>query len=281
MPIKGKYFPTQVPDEKVFLLIRRHWIFFAITLLFVIFLLTPIIVMIIYWTLNPDLFVGPLGNFLIVFSGIYLLSTWGLVLYGFVNYYLDLYIVTDKRIVDIKQKKFFSREIAELHLHQIQDVEAKVDGFLQTILHFGDIYIQTAGERENFVFQDVPHPYTLEKKIVDLHQAQIESGKRPGANFHGFTEGQANRSFEEKHDLGHKNVKNFYDDLAFGTHLKETDGGIKEMEESYNPEIDEEFEKNIDKNREENFLNESSNENVFGSSSGGESIDENREIKLE
>jgi len=98
-----------------------------------------------------------------------------LLLYGFVNYYLDIYIVTNKRIVSINQNGFFRREIAELHLHQVQDVEAKVEGFYQTMLHFGTIYIQTAGERENFVFQDVPHPYTLAKKIVELHEQQIES----------------------------------------------------------------------------------------------------------
>lgn len=282
MPIKGKYFPTQVSDEKVFLLVRRHWIFFAVTLIFVIFLIIPIIAVMIYWMANPDVFIGPIGNFLIIFSGIYLLAIWGLVLYGFVNYYLDIYIVTDKRIVDIKQKKFFSREIAELHLHQIQDVKAKVDGFLQTMLHFGDIHIQTAGERENFVFQDVPHPYTLEKKIVDLHQAQIERDGGEKKHFHGFAEGPSNRSFEEKHDSNKESSKNFYDDLTFGTQLKETDGGIKKMEESYTPETDEKFERNIDKiNAESDPSNENNDENIFGSESTGEPIDENREIKLE
>ena len=103
----------------------------------------------------------------------------GLMLYGFVNYYLDVYIVTNKRIVDIKQNGFFRREIAELHLHQVQDVEARVEGFFKTLMHFGTIYIQTAGERENFVFEDVPHPYTLAKQIVELHEAQIESEYEP------------------------------------------------------------------------------------------------------
>lgn len=179
MPIKGKYFPSQGSTEKIFLLIRRHWIIFFAIFSFIVVLLIPVIILVVYWLANPDIFAGTLGNFVVVFAGMYTLAIFGLLLYSFVNYYLDVYIVTNKRIVDIKQNGFFRREIAELHLHQVQDVEAKVEGLFQTLIHFGNIYIQTAGERENFVFEDVPHPYTLAKEIVELHEAQIESEYEP------------------------------------------------------------------------------------------------------
>jgi len=179
MRIKGKYFPSQESSEKIFLLIRRHWIIFFAIFLFIFILLVPVAILLIYWLSNSDIFSDLLGNFVIIFGSIYTLSVLGLSLYGFVNYYLDVYIVTNRRIVDIKQNGFFRRNIAELHLHQVQDVEAKVEGFFQTLFHFGNIYIQTAGERENFVFEDVPHPYTLTKKIVELHEAQIESEYEP------------------------------------------------------------------------------------------------------
>ena len=170
-----KYFPTQTSGEKVFLLVRRHWIiFFGITS-FIFALIIPIVVLVFYWFFAPETFTGMLGNFVIVFAGVYTLAVLALLLYGFVNYYLDVYIVTNERIVDIRQQGFFHREIAELHLRQIQDVKAEVNGFLRTLFHFGDIYIQTAGERENFLFHDVPHPYTLSKKIIQLQKTQIDS----------------------------------------------------------------------------------------------------------
>lgn len=179
MPIKGKFFPSQASGERVFLLIRRHWFVFAAMSLLFLVLSIPVVILIIYWLGNPETFDGVLGNFVLVFAGMYALAVAGLMLYAFVNHYLDVYIVTNKRIVDIKQNGFFNREIAELHLHQVQDVEARVEGFLQTMFHFGTIYIQTAGERENFVFQDVPHPYRLAKAIVELHEAQIEAEYEP------------------------------------------------------------------------------------------------------
>ena len=113
------------------------------------------------------------GNILILGGSVYLLSLLALLLYGFVDYYLDVYIVTDRRIVDIRQNGFFKREISELYLREVQDVNAKVIGFFPTVLHFGEVVIQTAGEIDNFLFNSVPHPYQISKTIMDLHESII------------------------------------------------------------------------------------------------------------
>lgn len=97
-----------------------------------------------------------------------------LLMYGFVDFYLDVYIITDRRIVDIAQNGLFKREIAELNLRQIQDVNATVNGFASTLLHFGDVQIQTAAEMPNFIFRSIPHPYEVSKKILDLHEAYLQ-----------------------------------------------------------------------------------------------------------
>jgi anion-transporting ArsA/GET3 family ATPase len=63
-------------------------------------------------------------------------------------------------------------------LLQIQDVNAEVDGFMATLLHFGNVHIQTAGEQPNFVFESVPHPYEVSKKILDLHEVYLARKER-------------------------------------------------------------------------------------------------------
>lgn len=170
-----KYFPTQQNQEKIFLLIRKHWfnymMFFFVT--FLSFL--PIIVFAVYVysnsvTLSSDTIIV----MVIIFSAFFLFMM-AIQLYGFVDYYLDIYIVTDQRLVDISQLGLFRRRISELQMRQVVDVSAHVDGLFNTLLHFGDVYIQTAGERENFVFQSIPHPYTVAKQIVDLHQKNVQT----------------------------------------------------------------------------------------------------------
>ena len=167
-----KLFPAQEESEKVFLLVRRHWFTYAMFWFFGLLVLAPIIGVSIYWFYHPDLSLLA-GNIIILGGSVYILCVLALLLYGFIDYYLDIYIVTDRRIVDIKQNGFFNREISELYLREVQDVKAKVDGFFPTTLHYGQVIIQTAGEIENFIFDSVSHPYAISKKIMDLHELSV------------------------------------------------------------------------------------------------------------
>jgi len=281
MPIKGKYFPSQVSGERVFLVIRRHWAVFAAMALLIVALSIPIILLIIFWLNSPATFSGPLGNFVIVFGGMYTFTVLGLTLYGFVNYYLDVYIVTNKRIVDIKQNGFFKREIAELHLHQVQDVEAKVDGFFQTLMHFGNIYIQTAGERENFVFEDVPHPYTLAKDIVELHEAQIETKYEPKMHASGERKVDDYRPEdyfrpESETQSGEEIVPQKSTESDDG--IEESEGEIKGSEENYSPEDEKKFEVGIKKEEAGTTVDKPVEE--FGFGAGGSPNQEKFEQEL-
>ena len=173
----NKLFPAQEESEKVFLLIRKHW-FVYIIFWFLAFLMSiPAIGIIIYWIYNPDFSVLA-GNIIILGESVYLLLILALLLYGFIDYYLDIYIVTDRRIVDIEQNGFFNRQISELYLREVQDVKAKVDGFFPTTLHYGQVIIQTAGKTENFTFDSVPHPYAVSKMIMDLHEGNVGRHKK-------------------------------------------------------------------------------------------------------
>jgi len=167
-----KLFPAQDESEKVFLLVRKHWFTYVIFWFLGFILALPAIGVIAYWLYNQN--ISPLaGNIIVLGESVYCLVALGLFLYGIVDYYLDIYIVTDRRIVDIEQNGFFHRQISELYLREVQDVKAKVDGFFPTTLHYGQVIIQTAGETENFIFDSIPHPYSVSKKIMDLHEASV------------------------------------------------------------------------------------------------------------
>lgn len=86
----------------------------------------------------------------------------------FLDYWLDVFIVTDKRILDINQKGLFNRTVSELRLYRTQDVTTEVKGVVHSIFDYGDVFIQTAGEKERFIFEDVPHPNNIAKLILEL-----------------------------------------------------------------------------------------------------------------
>lgn len=218
--------PNKIEGEKIALVVRRSWVIFAVLSSFIVILLIPVIILIIYWVISPETFSGNVANFVLVFGSVYTLCILALGLYGFVNYYLDVHIITNKRIVDIEQNGFFRRQISELHLHQVQDVESKVNGFLETVFHYGDVIIQTAGERENFVFEDIPHPYSIAKNIVDLHEKHIETISNADKQLEPETKPAVLEDEDEYRVEDYVEPKD--DDFAY-------EKEIKNLEESYKP----------------------------------------------
>ena len=82
-----------------------------------------------------------------------------------VDYYLDIWIVTTHRIINIEQKGLFRRFIAEHDLDVVQDISVEEQGMLETFLGFGDIHVQTAGATQYFVFKEVPNPFEIGEEI--------------------------------------------------------------------------------------------------------------------
>lgn len=92
----------------------------------------------------------------------------------FIDYYYDLLVVTDKRLLDVDQNSLFSRNISELALEQVEDVSANNSGVLRTLFDFGDITVQSAGAKEQFVFKGILHPREITEIILDLaDQAKV------------------------------------------------------------------------------------------------------------
>lgn len=142
----------------------------------------PVIAFGVYVYMNSITLSSDTSKIMVIIFSAFFLFMMAIQLYGFVDYYLDIYIVTDQRLVDISQLGLFRRQISELQIRQVQDVSAHVEGIFDTLLHFGDVHIQTAAERENFIFQSIPHPYTVAKQIVDLHEKELESQKKRKTN---------------------------------------------------------------------------------------------------
>jgi uncharacterized membrane protein YdbT with pleckstrin-like domain len=83
--------------------------------------------------------------------------------------------VTNKRIVNVEQKGLFSRVVSEKELSRMQDVTSEVHGFIATFFSYGDIYIQTAGTKERFVFKQVPDAPHVAQEITNLVQKVRET----------------------------------------------------------------------------------------------------------
>lgn len=161
--------PNAVPDEKVIHVLRRHPItLFGWFLGVLAILIGPFLVWWLIGTLQPELLEVETTRVLIIMGGsAFFLFAWLFLFQNFMDYYLDIWIVTTKRVLNIEQTGLFARTVSELRLYRIQDVTSTVNGFLHTILDYGNMEIQTAGEKVRFVFEQIPHPTAISKSVLE------------------------------------------------------------------------------------------------------------------
>jgi uncharacterized membrane protein YdbT with pleckstrin-like domain len=156
--------------ERIIYLLRRDFLTFLPQI--IIFLILVGIEVVMYFLLKeifPSAFENPVWRTVLILLGsVYALSIWMFFYTAFNDYYLDIWIVTNDRIVDIRQSGLFGRTIAELDLYRVQDVKSECNGMFATMFNYGNVYIQTAGETGNFVFRNVPNPHHIREEIVKL-----------------------------------------------------------------------------------------------------------------
>jgi len=168
--------------EKILFEVRRHWfVIVSESALIALLALMPFIALGASSTvhLSTQLF------YVILFlcAG-WLLTLWSVFFIIWTNYYLDVWIITDQRIIDIEQLNLFNRVVSEFRLDRVQDITIKVNGLIATILGFGDIHVQTAGEMEKFLIKSAPKPYEVKDKIIKEHDRAVRLAQ--GRNHEGI-----------------------------------------------------------------------------------------------
>lgn len=159
--------------EKKILVLRRHWISYIPTvLLYLVLTLIPLVIYFVFLQAGNDLLATPyLRTVLILLGSAYELCIALFFYANFLIYYLDMLIITSDRLVMVSQGNLFARKVSELDLFRIQDCTSDVKGFWRTIFDFGNLEIQTAGEKENFVFENLPQPHEIRRQLLQLADA--------------------------------------------------------------------------------------------------------------
>lgn len=167
---KARRFKWQDSDEVIILAVHKHDVLLIQQLVF------PALVMLVglacfYWFLHSRailfLILGiPLTLIPLVFAG-----------YLYLDHQNDDYIVTNKRVAHEERVPLIRESRAEAPLRMIQDIQQSREGWLARVLDFGDLIIETAGERGHVAFRQIPHPTQVREVIFEQIQ-RVQSGAR-------------------------------------------------------------------------------------------------------
>ncbi len=170
-----------LPNEKIITVIHRD-VFIAIRriIFFILLLLLPIIVFVMINILFPSLVQIPwFFPVLLITASAYVLFVWLLLFFSLVDYELDIWIITDQRIIDVRQEGFFARAIAEMRFNRIQDVTSEAKGLWPTLLHYGNVIVQTANDTNKLYFEQVANPEHIRDTLMKLMSDKKNSDSSP------------------------------------------------------------------------------------------------------
>ena len=132
--------------------------------------------------LFPEMFDAKNARFFLFVENTFFIFLWIFSFLLWIDYYFDVWIITNERIVNIEQKGLFVRHISELNFSRVQDVTATVEGLLPTVLNYGDVLVQTAGEEKRFMFRQVADPYQVKDIVMKLSKSALDDDLHKMAN---------------------------------------------------------------------------------------------------
>lgn len=168
---KNIRFESEERDETIYYILRRHpitnlgWILLSLfmTLLPVIaiILITPEESNLVkYFPLSYQLF------FFLIWYSITIFITFE----NFLLWYFSVYIITDKRIIDVDFNGLWHKRISEASLDNIEDATYSTNNFFHILFDYGNIMVQTAAEKTEFEFASIPKPSEVHDVLTNLVQ---------------------------------------------------------------------------------------------------------------
>jgi len=165
-------------NEEILAIVRRHWFFLFTQALFAcVMMLLPLLALLIATSLFADIskpFMQDYFPHLLFLYAFWLLINWMILASVWTDHYLDIWVITDRRIININQVGLFRRQIGTFRLERLQDLNVEINGIIETLLDFGTIHAETAsGSQEEFKAEHLPHPRELKSLILQAAEKRM------------------------------------------------------------------------------------------------------------
>ena len=155
--------------EEIVTIVHRHRVFIYLRIaIAVVLAFLPFVV----WTILRSTSVVVIENMGfgagLAFWALWLVVLWGFFWQFWTTYYMDCWVVTNRRLIDIDYERLFSRQISIIRLDRVQDITTKTTGTWATLLKYGSVIVQSAGAQEEFVIDQIADPEGLRDTISRL-----------------------------------------------------------------------------------------------------------------
>lgn len=161
---RSRDFPGQHPDEEVVLVFRQHPVVLRHPLIYGMLAILAGIIPLLIWPLsNTALKIALIMPLLVI---VYWFYHW-------IGWHYSVYIVTDQRLINIRQKGFFNRQVSEVGFDKVQSINYHIKGLQAALFKFGDLSVQTyTGE---WVLPNVHHPEEVHSQMMTVAHSIVST----------------------------------------------------------------------------------------------------------
>ena len=127
--------------------------------------LVTIYFVVIFFFLTSLIAFGTIG---IVGFGVLFLFGVGLIARKIFLWYMNAFIVTTDRIIDLEQKNFLDKHISEIAHYKVDNIHYSVKGVFHNIFRCGDLFIQSHKGVTYLRMRNVRKPSRLQSHLLNL-----------------------------------------------------------------------------------------------------------------
>ncbi len=156
---QDQYFKGQHKNEELVCFFRHHWVTLARDMLYFTIFITVLLLTLSQIDTIKNI-VRENRELKMLFFIAFILST-AYMHYFFIkmmNYFVNIGIITDMRIIDHHKTLFFIDSFDSIDMAQIQNIEKIQEGILPNLLQFGDIKLFLSASDTIKTFKNIPNP---------------------------------------------------------------------------------------------------------------------------
>ena len=149
--------------EEIYDVVHRHWLILKVKVwkAATFGLIPPVILFFFFPAFWPLLFL-----WFLVGLAAYIMK--------FLEWYFDCLLVTNIGLIDIERRKIFYNTSKRIEYHMIDGISYTVQGFLPTLLNYGDIIVDKMGSGVQINLSDASNPRKVDRTIMKFQEKFIQ-----------------------------------------------------------------------------------------------------------
>ena len=167
-------FNGQLKYETIQFFFRKHWISFIEPISYFIpigFFIAVLLLGLGSVVITLDIHILKVLYFF--FSIMIIIGFLNISLLRFINYYFNLVIVTDCRIIIVDKTIFMRNDYSAIDLTKIQDISVEAHGIIRNYLKYGKLIITLSTSSPPINISSTPHPHTYLEKMNKIKREHI------------------------------------------------------------------------------------------------------------